>query len=813
MTDELVRPEPPTSLPPEKLRWTCDPESLGYRTTSELEPVEGIIGQDRAMKAITLGLEMNSPGYNVFVSGFVGTGRNTAIRRVLEKLDGGESAPDDLLFVHNFDDEDRPKAIFVPAGKGSLLVQRMKRLVTRLEKDVPKVLESDVFIKRYRAIQERFESRQQKMLLEFQEEVRKEGFDVVQVQKGPIAGPEVAPVVDGEPKFLSDLEDAAEAGEFDQEKLKALAEKQKELTERLQDVIRAAVRVDADMNARFEDLMVEVVRPIVTACFWQAREGFGEIPTVIEYLRGAEKHALANLDRFREVEESEEEGATHPTEDDLDEFKVNLVVDNRTTTGSPIVMENSPTVSSLFGVIQRAWGQNGREPVSHMNIKGGSLVEANGGYLVLNAADLFNEPPVVWNNLKRTLRTGRLEFPSADTSTVLGPPALKPEPVDLSLKVVLIGESHLYSFLYSYDEDFRTIFKVRADFDTEMENVPENVKLFGRFLQRLTADEKSLPFEATGVAHVVEHASRLAGRQDKLSTRFNLIADLARESSYFASRNGSETINAEHVQRAIEAKDDRNSLAQEKMEEMITDDSIFIDVEGTRVGELNGLAVYESGEHAFGIPSKITATVSMGNAGIINIEREAELSGRTHDKGVQILSGYLRSKFAQEKPLTLSASICFEQSYSGVDGDSASSTEIYAILSALSGLPLRQDIAVTGSMNQAGEIQAIGGTNEKIEGFFNICRAKGLTGTQGVIIPRANLTDLMLNRDVKKAVEDGRFHVYAIESIDEGLEILTGVAAGKRVGKRRFPMGTVNGRVDSRLRKLANQMRDYGGQS
>jgi ATP-dependent Lon protease len=466
-------------------------------------------------------------------------------------------------------------------------------------------------------------------------------------------------------------------------------------------------------------------------------------------------------------------------------------------------------MAALFGIVERSWSKDGEDLVDHMDIRSGALHQANGGYLILNGTDLFSEPGNVWNTLKRTLRTGYLEIPPVTTS-VLGPPAMKPERMPNSVKVVLIGDSNLYTALYHYDEDFKKIFKVRADFDTEMVNVDENLQLYGAFIQRLVEEEKIHPFDRSGMTEIVEYGSRLAGRQDRLSTRFNMIADLAREASYFATKEGHTTVGDRHVSQAIEERDYRNNLTQEKMLEMIEDGTIFIDVVGSKVGEVNGLAVYESGEHAFGLPSKITATVSMGNAGIINIEREAELSGRTHDKGVQILAGYLRAKYAQDKPLALSASICFEQSYHGVDGDSASSTEVYAILSALAEIPIRQDLAVTGSVSQIGLIQPIGGVNEKIEGFFDVCRTRGLTGTQGVLIPKANLIDLTLQERIADAVRAGTFHIYAVETIDEGIEVLTGVAAGQKAGSRAFPRNTVNGRVDLRLKQLAKQMRDYG---
>jgi lon-related putative ATP-dependent protease len=419
----------------------------------------------------------------------------------------------------------------------------------------------------------------------------------------------------------------------------------------------------------------------------------------------------------------------------------------------------------------------------------------------------------VWNALKRTLRTSELEIHVSDASDLTAPPGLKPQAVPIRVKVVLIGDAHLYHGLYALDEDFKKVFKIRADFDTEMTNTTDHVRHYGEFVQRLVADEGIPPFDRAGLAAVAEYGARLAGRKDRLSTRFHLIADLVREAAHFARSAGKDLVTVDHVSRAMSAKDYRNNLSEEKMVELIQEGSIFIDMADTKVGQVNGLAVYESGEHAFGVPARITATVALGSAGIINIEREAELSGHTHDKGVQILSGFLRARYAQDKPMSLSASICFEQSYHGVDGDSASSTELFALMSALSGIPIRQEIAITGSVNQRGEIQPIGGVNEKIEGFFHICKGAGLTGTQGVLIPASNVADLMLAQEVVQAVRDGLFHVHAVSNIDEGIELLTGVAAGERSGKRRYPAHTVNGKVDDRLRRLALQLREFGGHS
>ncbi len=816
MTRKLHEAETRDALSPEDIHWTCDPESFDFDCTSELEPIREIIGQKRALRAISLGLEMDSPGYNIFVSGFVGTGRNTTIQRVLQQLDRGTEAPDDLCYLHSFVDPDRPCAVRVPAGRGSVLRDGMRRIIRQLERDIPQVLESDPYRKRRTKIQEQSKKRTHELVGAFEKEVEADDFTLVQVQVGPMANPQVVPVIDGEPKFLNDLEESVSAGEFAEEKLESIREKHRRYSVRLQEVVREAIRIDHDLAALMAEHDRSSIHPLVKTSLDVLRAEFDGHPKLLAWFERVESHLISHLGSFLPADEEgeEEERLDATARDGYEgpiEYRVNLIVDNSEAEGAPVIVENSPTSAQLFGMVERRLPREGEESIDHTHVKAGSLHEANGGYLVLNASDVFNEPAFVWNTLKRTLRTGQLEIPSADQFMMLGPPALKPEPVKVSIKVVLIGDANLYSALYHYDEDFKKIFKIRADFDTEMENSPANRRLYGCFIQRLVEEEDLLAFDRTGVAELLEYGTRLAGRRRKISTRFHQIADLTREASHFARMAGTDRVHFEHVRRALDEKEYRNNLPMEKMQEYIEEGSVFIDVSGERIGTINGLAVYDSGESSFGLPSRITAAVSMGNAGIINIEREAELSGHTHDKGMQILGGYIREKYAQEKPLTLSASVCFEQSYHGVDGDSASSTEIYALLSALAKIPIRQDIAVTGSVNQLGEIQPIGGVNEKIEGFFDICQSRGLTGTQGALIPSANLDDLMLHRRVVEAVRRGEFHIHSAETIDDGIEVLTGVAAGTKEGKRRYPRDTVNGRVEHRLRELADQMRDYGG--
>ncbi|MFB0506501.1 MAG: Lon protease family protein, partial [Thermodesulfobacteriota bacterium] len=484
------------------------------------------------------------------------------------------------------------------------------------------------------------------------------------------------------------------------------------------------------------------------------------------------------------------------------------LVDNSDTKGAPIIVETAPNYRNLFGTMERIVDRSGMWRTDFSRIKAGSFLRANGGYLIIDALDALIEP-AVWQTLKRTLKNGVVEMQTYDPFYVFATSALKPEPIQIDVKVIMVGDAMMYHLLYNYDEDFKKIFKVKADFDTVMDKNEEAISQYASLIHKICKEENLNAFDRSGVAAVVEYGVRLAGRQKKLTTRFHLLADVLREASYWAVKEGSQYVKDAHVERAIQKRVRRVNLVEDKIQEMIDDGMIMIDSDGAEVGQVNGLSVYNLGDYAFGKPSRITAQVAMGKAGIINIERESELSGPTHNKGVLILAGYLRGKYAQDKPLTMSASICFEQSYGGVDGDSASSTEVYSLLSSLSGIPLRQDIAVTGSVNQKGEIQPIGGVNEKIEGFFDVCKAKGLTGRQGVMIPHQNVDDLMLRKDVVKAVEEGTFHIYPVKTIDQGIEVLTGTEAGERGEDGSFKEGTVNFLIDKRLKELAARIKEF----
>ena len=587
--------------------------------------------------------------------------------------------------------------------------------------------------------------------------------------------------------------------------------KQTELVSELETIFKETRKSEKEIKEELAALDNEVISPVIRDSISDIKEHFDN-EKVRRYLDEAQEDILVNLNRFREKEETPTPpipGLVFPQSvDTFTEYSVNVLVDNSETKGAPIIVETTPNYRNLFGTIERVVDRSGIWKTDFTHIKAGSFLRANGGYLIFNALDALLEPGV-WIALKRTLKNQVMEVQTYDPFYLFATSALKPEPIACNTKVIMIGDSYIYHVLYNLDDDFKKIFKIKADFDSVMNKGDDKILQYIAFIRKICDEEKLKPFDRTGIAGVVEHGVRLAGRQKKLTTRFHVIADLVREANYWAVKDGSEIVKDTHVDKAIAKRIYRLNLVEEKIQEMIDDGLILIDSDGMVVGQVNGLSVYDLGDYMFGKPSRITVKTSMGRAGIINIEREVEMSGPIHNKGVYILAGYLRGKYAQDKPITMSASICFEQSYGGVDGDSASSTEIYGLLSSLSGLPLRQDLAVTGSVNQKGEIQPIGGVNHKIEGFFDVCRVKGLTGKQGVMIPHLNIGDLMLRKDVVEAVKEGKFHIYPIKTIDQGIEVLTGVEAGERLENGRFKEGSVNDRVDKKLTELGTKIKEF----
>ena len=791
-------------LPANLLKWSCDLKKIPFSTTNECKPCEGIIGQERALKAIQTGLEIKSLGYNIFISGMVGTGRTTTIKQLLEKMEKGDKTPDDLLYVNNFKNPDEPMLITLPAGKGKLFKEAIESLIEMLKTNIPEMLKSKYYSEKRDSIVDSQQRKQKEILKNFEKDVAKEGFSVIQVQMGLFVKPDLVPLIKGQPTPFNKLEDLVKKGEFPKERLEELSNKYEELTGKLEETFELMKDIEDETRKFLKDWDAESITPIMRGAINEIKSKF-DYPKISEYLEEIENNLIRNIDLFKgKKKEAKEMEAIDP----FSAFRVNLLVDNSDVKGSPIIMETNPNFINLFGSVEMVSSRFGIIQTDFTKIKAGSFLKANGGYLIINALDALIEPGV-WPTLKRTLRNQTLQIQNYASLFLISPTRLKPQPVKCDVKVAMIGDAYIYNILYYMDEDFKKIFKVKAEFDSEMKKDNKTAKEYGTFIKKIADEDKLKPFDKSGVATVIEYGTRLAGRQKKISTRFHIIADVLREASYWAQKDNKKTVGSKHVEKAIQERFERVSLIEDKIQEFIEEGTIMIDTKGKVTGQINGLSVYSMGEFAFGKPTRITARTAVGRAGVINIEREADLSGQTHNKGVLILGGYLRGKYAQKKPFSLSASIAFEQAYSGVDGDSASSTEVYAILSSLSKLPLRQDIAVTGSLNQKGEIQPIGGVNEKIEGFFAVCKAKGITGNQGVIIPHQNIKNLMLSNDVVEAVKQAKFHIYPVKSIDEGIEILTEVKAGERKKDETFEEGTVNYLVDQELQRLAQSWKTF----
>lgn len=796
-------------VPVGKLRWRFDPSDLKIKSFDDIKPSKEIIGQERALRALRLGLEMKHFGYNVFVTGFSGTGRTTTIKRLLKEFEDKKTELSDFCYVHNFDNPDQPILVQLKAGEGSAFKKEMTDFLDDLLRDIPAVFESKRFQEERKKILEHFQSRQRSILKEFEKKVKAKGFEVVQVQIGTTVRPDVVPVINEVPVNFEQIDTMIQQGEITRERVEELYQGRRDLESQMEIIMREMRNIERKLNESLDDLGVKSILPIVREHVDSICNKFS-CETLFGFMENLEENILSNLNRFiprpptQPVVAGEQ---SPPEEDEFMEFRVNVFVDNSKTEGVPIIIETNPRYKNIFGTIEREVDKNGVWRSNFTMIKAGSLLRANGGYLILNALDTLIEPNV-WQTLKRTLRNQHLEIQPFETGVFGASSALKPQPIKLDVKVVMIGDAYIYSLLYDADDDFKKIFKVRADFDVVMEKNKSSINNYLNFIKMISDEEKLKSFDKSAICEVIEYGVRLAGRQKKLSTKFNLVANVLRESNYWAMKDKSELILVKHVRKALDEQAFRLRMIEEKIQEMIIDGTILIDSKGSVVGQVNGLSVYDFGEYSFGKPSRITVTTAMGKAGVINIEREAELSGPTHNKGVYILSGYLRSKYAQNKPLVMSASIAFEQSYGGVDGDSASSAEVYAILSSLARIPLRQDIAVTGSVNQRGEIQPIGGINEKIEGFFDICKARGLSGNQGVLIPFQNIADLMLRHDVIDQIKNGKFHVYAIKTIDEGIELLTGMPAGKKLKSGEYPKGTIHHLVDKRLTEFAKRWRE-----
>ncbi|MBS1251124.1 MAG: hypothetical protein MAG451_00154 [Anaerolineales bacterium] len=781
----------------------CDPEAFDFETTADLEPLSEIIGQPRVVEALDFGVGIDAYGYNIFAYGLPGSGKTSLIRQFLEQRSVDEPAPDDFCYVTDFDNAREPHILRLPAGQGRELRDDMQELVDNLRQDIPRAFESEEYQEQRDRMVEDIEEQQEAIFQELQEEAKSQAYALVRTPVGLL----LVPAMDGEPLSEHEYE------ELDDETKANLERIREELSGQVEQGMRRIRKLQKEARGRVQDLERQIATLAVGHYIDDLQEKFGDLPAVTEYLEDVRGDVVEHVDAFRD-DEAAAEGLPPAMQAAADEqqfvrYAVNVVIDNAETEGAPVVIEHNPTYVNLVGRIEHR-ALFGALTTNLTMIEAGALHRANGGYLVLNARDVLTSP-YAWQVLVRSLKAREIRTDSlGEQLSLVSTVTLEPEPIPLVVKVVLIGSPMLYYLLHFYEENFPKLFKVQADFGPQMDRNPDAERQYGLFVRTLSEDEDLPPFDRTAVARIVEHSSRVVSDQEKLSTRFGPIADLIREAAYLAGQNEHDLVTRGDVQQAIEAGIFRRNRIEERIRELIDQGTLIVETEGQTVGQANGLAVLKLGDHAFGRPSRVTARTFMGRGNVVDIEREVKLGGPIHSKGVLILNGYLGGQYGSDTPLSLSASLVFEQSYEEVEGDSASSTELYTLLSSLSSFPLRQDLAITGSVDQNGQIQPVGGATEKIEGFFDVCRAEGLTGEQGVIIPDGNVRHLMLRDDVVGAVEEGRFHIYAAETVDEGLELLTGRPAGERDADGQFSEGTVHRAVVDQLSEWAETLKELG---
>lgn len=788
------------ALRPEELAPHIDAATFGFCSTEELEPLDQVVGQERAMRALEFGLGVRHRGYNVYVSGMTGAGKKQLVQRLLEQRAQREPTPPDWVYVHNFDEPDRPLAIQLASGQGVKLRDALEQIVERLRRDLPAALKAKDFDAERDRLAAAFGERAEALFQELAVRARQLDMAIRRLPNGVLV---FVPVRDGRPLEPPEIEQLSEQERADIER------RQLELSELAAELMARQHELTHEMRQAIQAIVRDFARRIIEPLIQRVKDELGG-PQLSAWLDRVQGHMLDHLERLSEERQQREEVADLPSavraalthEDPWLEYRVNLVADHAHGQGAPVVVEISPTYKNLFGTIEHDVNLFGRLSTNFTRIKPGSLLRASGGYLVFDLEDALSEP-FVWKQLKRTLKSSRLLTDVYEPLGLLATTALKPEPIPIDTKVVVLGSAELYYWLQFLDDDFRELFKVRADFGPEAPRDQQGHLAYARFIARQARGEGLPPFDSGAVAELIRFGAREAAHQQKLSVDFAALADVVRESAHWARAAGATIVSAEHVQQAMHERVYRSDRIAAKIRELIEEGTLRISVTGAKGGQINGLSVWDLGDYRFGRPSRVTASVGVGQEGLVNIERESDLSGSTHDKGVLILEGYLRNRYARQHPLALSASLTFEQSYGWIEGDSASAAELYSLLSALADLPLRQDIAVTGSINQHGEVQAVGAVNEKIEGFYDVCRAKGLTGTQGVCIPRANVRHLVLRRDVIEAVAAGRFHVWAVETIDQGLELLTGVPAGDV-----DQPGSVHYLVDQRLREILEVLQE-----
>lgn len=781
-----------------QLKCDCESHIFDFETTDEIKPLsEELIGQDRAVKAMKLGLRVKHEGYNIFISGHSGTGRTTYAKTLAEEKSKDHEVPDDLCYVYNFTNSEEPQALKVPAGTGIHLQADMDNLIEELKAEIPEVFAGEEYEQQKNKIMNDYQQKSNKLMEEFENEAQEKGFILQNTPNGLVP----VPVNDeGEPIKQEEFQ------QLDDEKRNELRDRSQKIQNDLKKIMRQIRQLKSEAQEELKNQEKKIAFSVIQPIIANLEDKYDDCSQIINYLEQVQEDITQNLDKFRKnKEETSSNKAMIPymkKDDDsfFTRYKVNLLINNEEKENAPVIHEPNPNYYNLFGKIEGK-SELGTITTDFTMIKSGAIHEANGGYLILKAKDVLTKP-LVWEKLKRILVNEEVVVENiSEQYRTIPITTLKPEAISLDVKVIMVGSPMIYQLLYHYDEEFKKLFKIKADFDVEMKRTEENMKKFASFVSFICEREGIGHFTVEAVSQVIEYSSRLAGDKEKMSTRFNEIMELLFEADAWAEIDDSkEYIDREHIIKAVNEKEYRSNLLEEKIQEMIEKEHILVDVKGEVTGQINGLSVYQTGQYTFGRPSRITARTFLGKKGVINIEREADMSGKIHNKGVMILSGFLGGKYAQDRPLSLSASLAFEQSYGGIDGDSASCAELIALLSAISDLPINQELAITGSMNQKGKVQPIGGVNDKIEGFYKVCELKGLTGNQGVVIPEQNLDNLMLKQEVMDAVEEGKFSIYAVKEIDEAIEIMLNTEASE-----------VHSKIEAELEKLANKATEFKG--
>jgi len=788
-------------LTPEQLRWRCPESWLDFETTADIEPLRGVVGQDDAMESLRFGLELKAHGQNIFVRGLTGTGRMTLVRQLLQELAPTCSPADDRCFVHHFAQPDRPRLISLPAGQGRAFRRRIDRLIDFIAHELIPRLSSDGMRARRSRLDQEIQQRLRELGQPFEDRLREAGLALVPVQIGPTVQPTILPLLDGEPAPVERLQQLRAEGKLDPAEAQRILERIGEFERQLQEIGEKISQIQDEHRAATRALHEEAARALLARETAEIERGFPG-----DAVRAFLDELVTDLVRRRLKDLKDDQQF-------LRLYRVNLVARHEPGDPCSIVVESTPTVQHLLGDVEREFLVGGMIRSDHLMIRAGSLLRADGGFLILEARDLLSEPGA-WKAIVRTLRSGRLEIVPAETAALWPGPLLKPEPVAVDVKVILLGDPELYYMLDAYDPDFPHLFKVLADFSSDIERDEVGARFYAGVLARIAGEERLAPFSRQAVAALVEHGARIAARGRRLTTRFGRLVDVAREAAFLARKEGRLLVSGTDVGQAVQRSKQRADLPSRRFRRLVAEGGLRIRASGAEVGQVNGLAVIHAGPLTYGFPTRITATIGAGTAGAINIEREAELSGAIHTKGFYILGGLLRHLLRTEHPLAFSASVAFEQSYAGIDGDSASGAEICCLLSALTGVPLRQDLAMTGAIDQLGHVLPVGAVTEKVEGFFDVCRDLGLTGTQGVIVPRDNAADLMLRHDVVEACAQDRFCVHAVETIHEALELLTGVPAGQPDADGHYPEGTVLGLAEAMALKywrMASATGEGGG--